>query len=202
VGTGVHEVDPERRIIRTLDIPTTHSGIESQLMQGNGGALIHASALYRTSALRRIEGYRKEFEYGEVIDLHLRLAEIGRLANLSENLYEYRQNLASVCFTRGPEIRSKQDAAIRKTLVRRGLDPESAPKRPPVVRAASDDAVWATWANRALVAGHRDTARHYAIKAFRAAPQRHWKLPIRVWLGVQPLLWKRGRRRLQKWIGQ
>jgi len=200
VGTGVLEVDPERRIIRTLDIPTTHSEIESQLMQGNGGALIHASALYRTQALRSIKGYRKEFEYGEVIDLHLRLAEIGRLANLPESLYEYRQNFASVCFTRGHELRSKQDAAIREALVRQGLDPESAPKRPPIAPVASPDAVWATWANRALVAGHRDTASHYAIKAFRAAPQRHWKLPIRVWLGAQPLLWKRSRQRLQKWI--
>lgn len=201
VGTGVHEVDPERRLIRTLDIPITHSEIESRLMQGNGGAIIHASALYRTHALRRIEGYRKEFEYGEVIDLHLRLGEIGQLANLSESLYEYRQNFSSVCFTRGHELRSKQDAAIRQALVRQGLDPESAPRRPPLAPAPSVDAVWATWANRALVAGHRDTARHYAIKSFRAAPQRHWKLPIRVWLGVQPLLWKRIRQRLQRWIG-
>jgi hypothetical protein len=173
VGTGVHEVDPERRIIQTLDIPTTHSEIESHLMQGNGRSLIHSYTFYRTQALRRIEGYRKEFEYGEVIDLYLRLAENGRLANLPESLYEYRQNFASVCFTRGPELRSKQDAAIREALVRQGLDPESAPKRPPLIPAASADAVWATWANRALVAGHRDTARHYAIKAFRAAPQQH-----------------------------
>jgi glycosyltransferase involved in cell wall biosynthesis len=202
VGTGTDEVDPERRIIRKLDIPSTHSEIESQLMQGNGGALIHASALYRTQALRSIEGYRKEFEFGEVIDFHLRLAEIGRLANLTESLYEYRQNFASVCFTRGHELRCKQDAAIREALIRQGLDPESAPKRPPVTPTASADAVWALWANHALVAGHRDTARHYAIKAFCAAPQRHWKLPIRVWLGVQPLFWKRSGRRLQKWIGR
>jgi glycosyltransferase involved in cell wall biosynthesis len=197
VGTGTDEVDPERRIIRTLDIPTTHDEIESRLMQGNGGALIHASALYRTHALRSIEGYRKEFEYGEVIDLHLRLAEFGRLANLSEILYEYRQNFASVCFTRAHEVRSKQDAGIREALVRRGLDPESAPGRPPITPQTSPDAVWATWANRALVAGHRDTARHYAIKAFCAAPHRHWKLPIRVWLEVQPLLWRRWRNRLR-----
>jgi len=202
VGTETDEVDPERRIIRTLDIRTTHSEIESELMRGNGGALVHASALYRIDALRKIGGYRKEFEYGEVIDLHLRLAEIGRLANLPESLYEYRQNFTSVCFTRRQELRCKQDAAIREALLRRGLDPDSAPKRPPVTPITSADAVWASWANHALVAGHRDTARHYAIKAFCAAPQRHWKLPIRVGLGIQPLFWQRGRRRLQKWIGR
>ncbi len=200
VGTGTEEVDPERRIIRTLDIRTTHYEIESRLMQGDGGALIHASALYRTHALRSIEGYRKEFEYGEVIDLHLRLAESGRLANLPENLYEYRQNFAGVCFTRGLEIRRKQDAAIREALLRRGLNPQSAPERPSFTPRPSPDEVWAIWANRALDAGHRDTARHYAIKAFCAAPHRHWKLPIRVWFGIRPLLWKRCHRKLQKWI--
>jgi len=197
VGTGPDEVDPERRIIQKLDIRTEHREIESRLMQGDGGALIHASALYRTDALRSIDGYRKEFEYGEVIDLHLRLAEFGRLANLPESLYEYRQHFAGVCFTRTLEVRSKQDAGIREALLRRGLDPKSAPERPPITPQTSPDAVWATWANHALVAGHRDTARHYAIKAFCAAPQRYWKLPIRVWLGVQPFLWKRWRKRLR-----
>ena len=197
VGTGTDEVDPERRIIRTLEIHTAHDEIESRLMQGDGGALIHASALYRTHALRSIEGYRKEFEFGEVIDLHLRLAEIGRLANLPESLYEYRQNFASVCFTRTLEVRRKQDAGIREALLRRGLDPKSAPERPPINPQTSPDAVWATWANHALVAGRRDTARYYAIKAFCAAPHRYWKLPIRVWLGVQPFLWKRWRKRLR-----
>ena len=80
---------------------------------------------------------------------------------------------------------------IRDALLRRGLDPESAPERPPIAPAPSRDAVWATWANHAMMEGHRETARHYAIKAFCAAPQRHWKLPIRVWFEIQPFLWKR-----------
>ena len=202
VGTGTDEVDPERRIIRTLDIRTGHDEIESRLLRGDGGALIHASALYRTNALRGIEGYRKEYEYGEVIDLHLRLAEIGRLANLPESLYEYRQNFGGVCFTRAVEVRNKQDAGIREALLRRGLDPDSAPERPPIAPQTTADAIWAIWANRALVSNHRDTARHYAIKAFRAAPLRHWKLPIRVWLGLQPFIWKRCRRKLQRWVAR
>jgi glycosyltransferase involved in cell wall biosynthesis len=202
VGTGTDEVDPERRIIRTLDIRTTHNEIESRLMQGDGGALIHASALYRSQALRSIDGYRKKFEYGEVIDLHLRLAEFGRLANLPESLYEYRQNFAGVCFTRAVEVRNKQDAGIREALLRRGLDSDSAPERPPITPQTTPDAVWAIWANRALVSNHRDTARHYAIKAFCAAPRQHWKLPVRVWFGVQPFIWKRCRRKLQQWAAR
>jgi glycosyltransferase involved in cell wall biosynthesis len=193
VGTGTDLVDPERRIIQTLDLGHSHHEIKSRLMQGDGGALTHASALYRTHALRSIGGYRKKFEYGEDLDLHLRLAEIGQLANLPESLYEYRQNLTSVCFTRG----WVQNAAVREVLLQRGLDPESAPERPPIDSESPPDATWANWANRALVSGHMDTARHYAVKAFRTAPQRHWKLLIRTWLDVQPLLWQRWREKLR-----
>jgi len=201
VGTGTDEVDPERRIIRTLDIRTTHPEIESRLMEGDGGALIHASAMYRMDALQSIDGYKKEFEYGEVIDLHLRLAEVGRLANVPDSLYEYRQNFESVCFTRHLEIRNKQDAGIRDALVRRGMDPRSAPERAPLAPEFSPDATWAVWANHALASDHPETARHYALKAFRTAPLRHWKLPIRALFGIQPFLWKRCRRRFRQWIG-
>ncbi|HXV37934.1 MAG TPA: glycosyltransferase family 2 protein, partial [Myxococcota bacterium] len=165
LGTGTDEVDPERRIIRTLDVRTEHHAIEACLLQGDGGALIHASAVYRAHALRRIGGYRKQFEFGEVIDLHLRLAEIGRLANLRDRLYEYRQNPASVCFTRASEVRGNQDAAIQDALRRRGASPASAPARPAHAPTRSLDEVWALWAHRAQVAGNRDTARHYALAA-------------------------------------
>ncbi|HEX9815062.1 MAG TPA: hypothetical protein VGB31_08970, partial [Myxococcota bacterium] len=87
-------------------------------------------------------------------------------------------------------------------LIRRGLDPKTAPERAALPPEMSPDGVWSTWANHALVAGHRDTARHYAIKAFRAAPWRHWKLPIRIWLGIQPFLWKRWRQKLQKRVAR
>ena len=202
VGTGVHEVDPQRRIIRSPEISTSHEEIVERLFQGDGGALIHASALYRTDVLLSIGGYREKFPFGEVIDLHLRLAERGRLANLPDYLYEYRQNIDSVCFTRRLEIRRNQDAAIADALDRRGLDPESAPPRGPAIPNPSLHSVWAIWADHALVANYRETARHYALKAFRAAPRQHWKLPIRVWLGIQPGLWARWRNSMKRLLGQ
>jgi glycosyltransferase involved in cell wall biosynthesis len=202
VGTAVNEIDPDGRPIRPLDIRPSHEEIESRLLQGDGGALMHPSALYRADALRSVGGYRDGLDGGEDMDLHLRLAESGRLANLPDRLFLYRKNLASVTFTRRIDVRRNQNTAIREALLRRGLDPRSAPERPPLIPEFARDEIWAIWAHRALVAGHRDTARHYAIKAFCAAPQRYWKLPIQVGFGIQPFLWKRGRRRLQKWIGQ
>jgi glycosyltransferase involved in cell wall biosynthesis len=200
VGTAAAEIDPEGRLIGAMDIRPSHEEIDDRMLHGDGGALVHATAMYRSDALRSIGGYQTGLDGGEDMDLHLRLSEIGRLANLPDQLFLYRKNFDGVTHSRRADVRSRQDAAIRKALVRRGLDPRSAPKRPAFAAQTTPDAVWAIWANRALVADHRDTARHYAIKAFCAAPQRHWKLPIRVWLGIQPFLWKRCQRRLQQWI--
>ncbi len=202
VGTAVDEIDPDGRRIGAMDIRPTHEEIDDRMLHGDGGALVHATAMYRAGALRSIGGYQAGLDGGEDLDLHLRLSEIGRLANLPERLFLYRKNYQGVTHSRRSDVRSRQDAAIRKALIRRGLDPNSAPERPPLVAEPSADTVWAIWANRALVASHRDTARHYALKAFCAAPQRHWKLPIRVWLGIRPLLWTRCRKKLRRWIAR
>jgi len=202
IGTAVDEIDPDGRSIRPLEIRPGHEEIESRLLQGDGGALVHAAAMYRCEALRRIGGYQMGSDGGEDIDLHLRLAEIGRLANLSDRLFLYRKNFNGMTLSKRTAVRSRQDAAIRRALLRRGLDPQSAPERPALASAPSTDEVWAIWAHRALIAGHRETARHYAIEAFCTAPKRHWKLPIQTLLGVQPFFWKRWRQKLQKRVAR
>ena len=196
VGTAVDEIDPDGRTIRSMDIRPTHEEIDDRLLRGDGGALIHASAMYRSDALRSVGGYRPGFDGGEDMDLHLRLAELGRLANLPDRLYLYRKNLSSVTFKRRIGLRRNQIAAIREALQRRGLDPSLAPEHPP--GSSQPPTVWAIWANHALDAGNRDTARHYAIKAFCAAPLRNWKLPIRAWLGIRSQLWLRCRQAVCK----
>lgn len=202
VGSGVDEIDADGRVIRPMDIRATHEEIDEHLLEGDGGALIHAAAMYRCEVLRSIGGYREGLDGGEDMDLHLRLSELGRLANLPDRLFLYRKNFDGMTFSRRCEVRLRQDVAIRQALLRRGVDPQSAPVRAPFTAQYSRDEIWAIWANRALVAGHRGTALHYAIKAFRAAPQRHWKLPIRVWLGIQPLIWARCRARIRNRVAR
>jgi len=195
VGTDTLEVDSERWPIRTLGVVAAHEEIEARLLQGDGGALVHASAMYRREALRALGGYRVELEAGEDVDLHLRLAERGRLANLTEVLFEYRKNPAGVTLNRRLEMRRAQDAAISDALARRGRDPASAPRRPPVPDADPPHCLWALWAGRAIEAGHLATARKHAGRALRAAPLAlaYWKLMIRAWLGIRPFLWLRWR---------
>jgi glycosyltransferase involved in cell wall biosynthesis len=195
VGTDTLEVDSERWPIRTLGVMAAHEDIEARLLQGDGGALVHASAMYRCEALRALGGYRVGLEAGEDVDLHLRLAERGRLANLTEVLFEYRKNPAGVTLNRMLEMRRAQDTAIGEALIRRGRDPASAPRRPPERDGDPPHRVWALWAGRAIEAGHLATARKHAGRAFRAAPLAlaYWKLMIRAWFGIRPFLWARWR---------
>jgi glycosyltransferase involved in cell wall biosynthesis len=204
VGTDTLEVDSERWPIRTLGVMAAHEEIDARLLEGDGGALVHASAMYRGEALRALGGYRVELEAGEDVDLHLRLAERGRLANLTEVLLEYRKNPAGVTLTRRHQMRRAQDAAIRDALTRRGRDPASAPRRPPVSDGDPPHRLWALWAGRAIEAGHLATARKHAGRALRAAPLAlaYWKLMIRAWLGIRPFLWARWREALGRPTGR
>jgi glycosyltransferase involved in cell wall biosynthesis len=198
VGTGALEVDPEGMPIQLLGVTATHGEIEAQLLAGVGHAVLHPSALYRRDALLRVGGYRPELEGGEDLDLHLRLAEVGSLANLPEILLEYRRHPASVSLRRGLDRHRAHDAAIREAAARRGIDLAGLPRRRPPAAVVPAHEVHALWANRALESRYLATARKHAWRAFRAAPFRHWKLPIRAGLGIRPYLWARWRAALRR----
>jgi glycosyltransferase involved in cell wall biosynthesis len=57
--------------------------------------LIHPFLMMRTSALRQVNGYRNAY-FAEDADLYWRLAEIGRLANLPDQLGQYRIHADSI----------------------------------------------------------------------------------------------------------
>jgi glycosyltransferase involved in cell wall biosynthesis len=197
VGTEALEVDSERMPIQDLGVAATHAEIEAQLLAGVGHAVLHPSAVYRREALLRVGGYRSELDAGEDLDLHLRLAEVGTLANLPEVLMEYRRHPASVSLNRSLDRHRAHDTAIREAAARRGIDPARLPPRRPPRADVAGHEVHAVWANRALQSGHLATARKHAWRAFRAAPWRHWKLPIRARLGIRPYLWARWRAALR-----
>ena len=69
-------------------LPLGHSTIHDDLRRGTL-CVIHGSLMMRTAALRTIGGYRFA-GVGEDWDMFLRLAEIGRFANLPEVGYLYR----------------------------------------------------------------------------------------------------------------
>ena len=56
--------------------------IDRQLMAGFAGSITHGTTAVSRQAVARIGGFRSHFPIAEDFDLYLRLAEVGRLANL------------------------------------------------------------------------------------------------------------------------
>lgn len=176
VGSRVLLIDEDGAPIRDMATATTHEEIDAAHMRGEGGAIIHPAAMIRTDAMRRIGGYRVERNPAEDLDLFLRLAEIGRLANLPERLLRYRIHLGSVGHTRRARQIAGTRASIEDARRRRGLPPMDTPMSTDdgTIDAAAEHCKWSWWSLRG---GHPRTARKHALRALRSAPLRPgcWK---------------------------
>ena len=165
VGTDAMQVDAAGWPLGRLRVPLTHEEIEAFLLEGRGEALCHPAAMFRREALVSVGGYRKECELAEDVDVYLKLAEVGRLANLPDVLLRYRRHFASVTASRqaqhGHALRRGLQAAYR----RRGLPP---PAEEPLrlrrqVRDATRQEMRRYWVEQALQARHLWTARKHAL---------------------------------------
>ena len=165
VGSDAMQVDAAGWPMGRLRVPLTHEEIEASLLEGRGEALCHPAAMFRRDALVSVGGYCKECEPAEDVDLYLRLAEVGRLANLPEVLLRYRRHFASVTASQqtkhGEALRRGVQAAYR----RRGTPP---PAQEPLrlrnqVRDATRLEMRRYWIEQALQAGCIWTARKHAL---------------------------------------
>jgi hypothetical protein len=174
LGTDVLYTDPEGAPLIRHRPALDHSGIVSQLLDGNGGALIHPSVMFRRSALERAGGYRERYQWIEDLDLYIRLSEMGSLANLPDVHLHYRQHLRSVNRTK------EKKEYLRREIVdpfrqANGLQP--LPKGKTDCAENQSQADWRRhWAYDAARGGHWDSARKNSGLALRAAP-----LDVRNW---------------------
>ena len=187
VGAGALLVDPEGRPIRERQRPLTHAEIEAVLLSGQGNALYHSAAMFRRADLLAAGGYRPETEPAEDVDLYLRLAERGRLANLPEILLLSRQHVTRVSNLRAGEQRRTLDAVLREARRRRGLAASPSRPVPAVPERTPTVECWRRWAREATEGRHLRTARRYAWAAFRADPAhpRSWQILVRALLGLR-----------------
>ena len=71
--------------------------------------------------MQALGGYQTQMMPAEDLDLWLRLAEVGRLANLDEALLRYRMHSESVSEQHQQIQRQKAREACEDTLARRGI---------------------------------------------------------------------------------
>jgi len=179
VGTQIQLIDVNGRQIMDMQMPLEHQGIDAANYSGKSHGIVHPTAVIRLSALKEINGYRPEFKHAEDIDLWLRLAEVGRLANLPVTVLKYRQHLSSIGYRYRFEQQCSHWKAVKQAAERRGgtFDIPQPREEDSKLRAmpGSNEQKWAWWA---LKGGYISTARHYALRAFCKAPWNPsiWKL--------------------------
>ena len=177
VGSRIMTIDPYGIPLYEPDHRQDHDEIDQQLLNGVGWAVVHPVAMMVRQVVADLGGYRPEMEPSEDLDLFLRLAERGKIANLPSVLLHYRQHIKSVNHTRCEE----QNAAARKIITeayrRRGttLPPGWQPPEREILPVKKEIDMWA-WV--ALKGGHISAARRHALSLLRIAPfdLKSWRL--------------------------
>ena len=174
LGSDVEFTDPEGRPLSRRRPAQDHAEILRQLLDGNGGALVHPSVMFRRAAVERIGGYREHYSL-EDLDIYLRLTEHGTLANLPDVLLRYRQHLGSINYTCGDREKTRRKV-VTPWRERRGLS--ELPPYPQEFDSRLGPSDWRrNWAYQAAGAGNRKSARANARLAVVGGlfDPRNWK---------------------------
>ena len=174
LGSNASAIDEAGQLLGDYDVPLTHEEIDASHLRGSS-AIHHPAVMLRAEAVRKVGGYRAQFMPCEDFDLWLRLAEVGRVANLPERLLKKRLLVGSAVATNLQKQRRLVEQILRETWQRRGLSGQ--PALPP--RRLNDRAdLLRQWGWMALKSGQVGTGRKYAIKALVEKPfdKLSWRL--------------------------
>jgi glycosyltransferase involved in cell wall biosynthesis len=169
VGSQVQRIDPYGSVIDRPRHKLTHDEIDADLLKGIGWSIVHPAAMMRRDAVMQVGGYREQFKTSQDLDLFLRLAEVGELANLPDVLLNYRQHFESVASTKADEQWRVKSVIVGDAYRRRGMTP---PAQWPFERRVPPpaDEQLRRWAWAALKQGNVPIARRHAAAAMRRSP--------------------------------
>ncbi len=166
-GSRALRVDPDGDPIEVWRVPLTHEEIDAHhIVRGSGGGIIHPAAMFRREAMTRLGGYQASAELAEDLDLWLRFAETGRLANLEEILLYYRVSQSGLSLSRR-EAQAKRAHEVVNAARRRRTMPPAPPEEPWV---PSQEYQLRSNIIAAKAEGYWRTARKYAFRLLRQRP--------------------------------
>lgn len=179
LGTMVRAIDPCGVELWESERLLTHEELDKQLMLGRAGVIRHPAAIMRAAAVRQIGGYRKVFDNAEDSDLFLRLAEVGKVANLPDVLLLYRQHYGSINRMHFVDQKQKVTAAVYAAAQRRGVKMPEGWRYDPTPPLAIDTQI-REWGWHALKHNRVDAARRHARELIRKKPLsvESWRLML------------------------
>lgn len=189
LGGGTEFIDDKNMKLCKWKVPLLHNEIDKWHINGRGGAIIFASSMMVKSAVVKAGGFDESLTGAEDLCLFLRLAEIGKLANLDEVVYLYRQHINSISHKDKMKIFSDKNKVIGAAHRRRGdvcdvfLNSEvDARVKIDLVQPHQVYNKWAWWA---LNDGNVNACKKYALKAVISKPYclAYWKTLYCAWRG-------------------
>ena len=177
VGSRVMLMDPYSSPVVETGHKLTHEEIEHDLLHKSGWAMVHPAVMMRRDAVVKVGAYRSEWKHCEDHDLFLRLAEVGKLANLPEVLLWYRRHYGSINFTKAAEQAARKKDLLTEAWSRRGK-PLPADWKPDAWAPPAPREQMKEWGWAALRHGNVKVARRHAWAMLRHAPgsMAAWKL--------------------------
>jgi glycosyltransferase involved in cell wall biosynthesis len=170
VGGSNLVIDASGDPVCTWNHPRSHEEIDRSNIV-NDQKMLHSSLVMRREAVLAVGGYRPEAETAEELDLLLRLAELGQLANVPDVVVKYRRHGSSVSHARRAHQVRASDFALRDARRRRGLDDSDVPARAATEArspsASENHRLWAWWA---LSDRNASAARKHAWEALKQGP--------------------------------
>lgn len=187
VGAAVQCTDPDGNLLNIERYPATHQGILTEQDRGTG--VRFATTMMRREVVIRVGGFREPFRIGEDFDLLLRLSENGRMANLPDILYLYRQRISSICATLGPAWMAHKEHILELARERRQTGTDRLQRgesiRIDTIGAEEDSRryqwqIYIYWADHAFANGNLSLAWKYTRAALRRRPMsgRAWKAAV------------------------
>ena len=171
LGSAVTLIDAGGNPVKSLGRPLAHAAIERALLAGDGGAMIHPAVMFRARAVREAGGYRSQAAHVEDLDLFLRLARLGGLANLPEAGLRYRVHPQSINFTRNRGRQATRLAVLREAWEARGLAFDPARFPDDFARYADPANHHREWSVTSLAFGSRRVAVGHGWRAVRLSPR-------------------------------
>lgn len=95
LGTGCIEIDRAGRIVKQHRYHIEHRSLIKCFERG-GSPFPHSSVIYKTEAVKQVNGYRNRLNDAEDLDLWMRLSFLGKICCLSVPLVKLRKHEESI----------------------------------------------------------------------------------------------------------
>jgi len=185
-GAAVRLVDPTGAPLGAMGYPDDHDAIEHNLLTSGGGTIAHPTLFVRRDAVEAAGPYRHEYETVQDADFLLRLARVGRLSNLPDELLLYRQHPKNYCRVHHASIRRQMRELLEAAHDERGLAlPADLARR--LERPPRTSPLVGKWARRAARSGYLRTAARLAAQQAAAKPLSVYTARVAVEVGLRSL---------------